>query len=121
MNPNAIVLEKELDWFVRVLETRFNLYFNKKSEVKDVFHILPPDLSDNDSIYSRIINHYNFNFLERFTIILALVPHIRPQLLDIFFRKTWQVAQRFSSYRRNSCFPTGWQQLNRTFCNTRNF
>jgi len=113
MNPNAIVLEKELDWFVRVLETRFNLYFNKKSEVKDVFHILPPDLSDNDSIYSRIINHYNFNFLERFTIILALVPHIRPQLLDIFFLKNSKYDRHFTEFggkhgkSHNGFLPTG--------------
>ncbi len=52
---NARDLELELDWFARVLDTRFKLYFSEQTEYRDVFEVAPPALRDADSDYARFL------------------------------------------------------------------
>ncbi len=98
LEQNAQDLERELAWLAQVLDTRFKLYFNHDTDVQDVFDIPPPDLSDADSPYARLIQHYHFSFAERFVLILSLVPHIRPQLLDIFYTKNQTFDRKFTEF-----------------------
>lgn len=84
---NAQTLELELHWLARVIETRFKLYFNKESEYDSVFAVEPPDLNNDPSVYARIVRHFRMTFQERAILVMSLVPHIRPQLMDIFFTK----------------------------------
>ncbi len=110
---NAKDLEQELAWFSRVLDTRFKLYFGQESEHKDVLDITPPDLRDSVSPYASFIRGHGLSFAERFAIVLSLVPHIRPQLLDIFFTRNSKFDRRFTEFggigsRAESDFvPTG--------------
>ena len=83
---NARDLELELAWFTQVLDARFKAYFSEEA-VGDVFAIAPPDLSASESPYARFIQHYAPTFGERLAVVLGLVPHIRPRLLDVFFTK----------------------------------
>ena len=82
---NARDLEAELEWLGRVLDARFKLYFGEPAEVQSVFDIPPPDLTGSDSPYAGFLRHYELAFAERLAVVLALVPHVRPQLLDVFF------------------------------------
>jgi hypothetical protein len=84
---NAQTLELELNWLGRVIETRFKLYFKQESVLKSIFEIEPPELTDDPSVYARIVRHFKMSFQERIILILSLAPHIRPQLIDIFFTK----------------------------------
>ena len=85
LSANAATLERELDWFSNVLQTRINLYLACDSRWPSIRAIEPPDLSLDDSIYSTFVQHYEMAFEERLVVLLALAPHIRPQLLDGFF------------------------------------
>ena len=84
---NAQTLESELNWLGRVVETRFKLYFNQGTKLKSIYEVEPPDLTDDPSVYARIVRHFRMSFQERIILILSLTPHIRPQLIDIFFTK----------------------------------
>ena len=95
---NTQTLEKELQWFTEILKTRFDLYFNKETKYKSVYEIKPPDFSDDNSIYAKFINHYNLNFNERLAIVLVLVPHVRPQLLDVFYSKNSTYSRGFTEF-----------------------
>ena len=85
LSANAATLERELDWFSNVLQTRINLYLARDSHWPSIRAIEPPDLSQDESIYSTFVQHYEMAFEERLVVLLALAPHIRPQLLDGFF------------------------------------
>ena len=85
LQQNACDLEQELVWFARVLDTRFKLYFGHETTVPDVFAVMPPDLSQSTSPYATFVQHYQLSFAERTALVLSLISHIRPQLLDIFF------------------------------------
>ena len=98
IRSNARDLELELTWFARVLDTRFKLYFNEPTELRDVYDLPPPSLQDSDSDYARLLRHYEPGFAERLAVVLALVPHIRPQLLDIFFVRNKTFDRKFSEF-----------------------
>lgn len=109
---NANTLEKELGWYVKIIETKFDQYFNKKTELK-VFEIVPPILKSDTSTYAQFVNHYELAFAERFVLLTALIPHINPRLFDVFFTKnsdTDRVFTEFGGYFNDhdgAFIPTG--------------
>ena len=98
MQSNARDLEQELVWFARLLDARFKHYFAQDPEFPTIFDICPPDLSESDSSYANLVNHYQLTFAERTTLLLSLIPHIRPQLLDIFFTKNKTFDRKFTEF-----------------------
>ncbi len=98
IQANAGDLEQELAWFAEILDTRFKLYFDQETAYRDVFAIPPPDLSGSDSNYARFVYHYPLSFTERVAVVLGLAPHIRPQLLDVFFLKNKTFDRRFTEF-----------------------
>ena len=98
LEENARDLELELAWLARVIDARFKLYFEREKAEKDPFDIPPPDLTTSESHYAQLIAHYEFEFAERIAVILSLVPHIRPQLLDIFFTKNKTFDRQFTEF-----------------------
>lgn len=98
LQQNACDLEQELAWFSRVLDARFKLYFEPETDEQDVFDIPPPDLCDSDSPYARFLQYYQLSFAERMAVVLSLAPHIRPQLLDVFFVKNQAFDRPFTEF-----------------------
>ncbi len=95
---NARDLNLELEWLKRVIETRIQLQFEEKSEVNDVFELLPPKLDPKGSFYASLIEHYEFGFAERLAIILSLAPHVLPQSLDAFFLRNPNYDRGFTEF-----------------------
>lgn len=82
---NARALERELEWFNRVLNFRIEDYFAKGEQGNgDIRELSPPDLENDTSGYAQILREYAMGFDERLLFTLCLIPHVRPQLLDIF-------------------------------------
>lgn len=110
---NSKTISAELAWFSEILNTRFNLYFGKETEHKSIYEIDAPEIDNNDSTYASIIKHYNMNFQERVILMLALVPHIAPQLLDVFFTKNANYDRGFTEFggirghHHSGFLPTG--------------
>lgn len=98
LQQNAEDLERELAWFAQVLDTRFKLYFGQPAMHEHVMDVPPPDFPHSTSPYARFLQHYQLAFAERLALILSLVPHIRPQLLDVFFTKNKQFDRRFTEF-----------------------
>jgi hypothetical protein len=117
LQANARDLERELVWFTRLLNMRFHLYFEREHEAEpehqSVLDLEPPDLSESESPYAGFVQHYQLSFAEHVAIMLSLIPHIRPQLLDVFFSKNKIFDRKFTEFGgiRNGSegdfFPTG--------------
>ncbi len=111
MNTNVYQLEKEIEWFSLVLETRIQLYFQQECKFSDISEITPPVLTDN--YYSDIIRGYTMNIDERLILILALIPYIKPEVLDVFFthnKNTDRIFTEFGGWvgkSHNGYLPTG--------------
>ncbi len=79
----ANTCERELDWFTRVLDRTIKIYFEQSCDNPNL-EIAPPSLETDSSAYANLINEYSMGYNERLILILSLVPHIRPSLLDLF-------------------------------------
>lgn len=109
---NAAGLEDELAWFYRVIDTRLKLHFGHECKHADIFDIAPPAVPTG-STYGSFVRHYEMTAAERMVLLLALTPHIRPQLLDAFLTLNADNQRTFSEFGgRNghsncSFLPTG--------------
>lgn len=95
---NAISLQREIDWFNRVLEARIALYFEQGCEHKDIYEISPPDLSEDLSEYGKIVNDFEMGFDERIVFMLAMLPHVRPQVLDTLFIRNKTLERGYTEF-----------------------
>ena len=92
-------LETELAWFASVLDLRFSHYFElNNGKGAAPVPLLPPDLSKSDSSYARFVQEFSPTFDERVALLLALVPHVRPRLLDVFHTRNSTFDRRFTEF-----------------------
>jgi len=98
-------LEAELDWFTRVLDQRFRSYFahtrrdNAEADAAlDPLAEPAPDLSSSATPYADFVRRNAANVPARVALLLALAPHLRPQLLDVFFTKNATFDRRFTEF-----------------------
>lgn len=95
---NAMALQAELHWLAAVLDARFNLYFRLESDYDGIYDIAVPELEPNSSVYADIVHHYQMTVNERLTLLMALAPHVCPQILDVFFTKNEKYGRGFSEF-----------------------
>jgi hypothetical protein len=113
LGENARDLEGELSWFARVVDARCKLYFGHEVGVSEVRAILPPELGASSSPYARFVRRHALSFDERLALVLALVPHLRPLLLDVFFLRNQTFDRRFTEFggarqgHEGDFYPTG--------------
>jgi len=93
---NAAALAREAAWFDSVLHARFTHYFGEPGTPFDVE--APPDLAHDPSEYAQVVREYEMGSDERIVLMLALLPHIRPQALDLFFTQNKLQGQRFTEF-----------------------
>jgi DNA polymerase III delta prime subunit len=85
-NTYIVSLHQEIDWLQTVINQVISHYLQHEDAEEEHWTELPmPDIEDVDSPYANYIKDWNLNLLERLALILAITPHIRPEVLDIFF------------------------------------
>ena len=108
----AKTLQKEIDWFQQVAETSLLLYFKNKCEVTSVYEIKPPKIEKEESPYSDLIEGLNLDFDERLVLILAMLPYLKPNILDIFLIENKNLNSNYSEFggikeaNKSRFFPT---------------
>lgn len=95
---NAQTLELELNWLSRIIETRLSLYHSADTSQQGIYDCPTPNLNSDTSPYAQFLKTNRFTFDERLILILALAPHIRPQLLDVFFAQNAAFNRGFSEF-----------------------
>jgi ATPase family associated with various cellular activities (AAA) len=95
---NADILQRELLWFSQVIDTRMKLYFGKECGYVSVLNVVPPVHAEEEAPYVRFLNHYKMNLAERIVLMLALVPHVCPQVLDQFWTKNAAFDRGFTEF-----------------------
>jgi AAA+ superfamily predicted ATPase len=98
LEDNARDLALEVAWLGRVLDARFKLYFGQECEHADVLDVAPPDLGASRSPWARFVRHHDLSFAERAAVVLALTPHVRPRLLDVFFTRNKTFDRPFTEF-----------------------
>ena len=110
---NAADLEKEMRWLAGIVDTRLKLFFKQESGYNNIRQIEPPVYDPQHSVFAGFLDHYTMTFDERVLLALSLAPHIRPQLLDIFFIQQKETGRGFVEFggikgrQSGSFLPTG--------------
>lgn len=95
---NAPALERELAWFQKVLDTRIRLYFEQDCAHDSIGELKAPDLIGDESLYASTIKVFSMSDTERLVLVLALIPHVRPQILDTFFIDNQDFKRPFTEF-----------------------
>lgn len=95
---NALVLERELQWLDKVILTRLKIFFGQDCDFKSIFEIVPPDHPEQDAVYVKFMQQHKVNVAERLLLVLALAPHVKPDLLDPFFFKNSEYERGFTAF-----------------------
>lgn len=95
---NAKGVQAELNWFKEILKVRSKLNSGETTGYNDVYDIPPPVFNGSASTYKQFVKKHGLGYEERFLLILAIVPHIKPELLDLFLAKNKSTQQVYTEF-----------------------
>jgi len=98
LKANARHLEADLEWFARVLDARLNAYFGTDRSSGNGCDAAPPEFDGAESYYSRFIVQHDVPRAVRLVILLGLIPHVRPQLLDVLWTRNEAIHRGFTEF-----------------------
>jgi len=98
LNDNAHDLERDLEWFAQVLDARLKAYFSPDGPRCGIQEIAPPALDGKQSNYASFICRHEVPPPIRLLILLALIPHVRPQLLDVLWTRNEATQRGFTEF-----------------------
>lgn len=87
-------MREYIEWFNQVLTVAIQLYFHQESEYKQLKDVYPP----RNGWMEAVTGQTDTNFEERIVIMLALMPHICPQILDIFFVQNKNFDRQYTEF-----------------------
>ncbi|MGD1844684.1 MAG: ATP-binding protein [Salibacteraceae bacterium] len=97
LQQNADALQRELTWLEQLLTHR--LGGEQAKEWSELIGAYPvPDMASDPSVYAELIRKHQLMPEERVVFILALTPHIRPVILDVFLQKSDLQHQMYSEF-----------------------
>ncbi len=112
-SANAITIEQELEWFQRLIMLRGKITF-EQSLTEDEFRTMDlPSVENQDSPYANLIKRYSMGQEERLVLILALIPHVKPSMLDLLHMKNTLYDMPFTEFggirndKHKGYLPTG--------------
>jgi hypothetical protein len=85
---NAATILKEIDWLSTIMHARIQTYLGKPCGCQSSLDAAPPAIEADPSVYAEFVRFYKLNRHERLLLILALLPHIAPQLLGNLVKKS---------------------------------
>jgi hypothetical protein len=94
-HSNALTLSREFNWVSQFISNQMNIYFQNGKETPTSS---PSDLLTDRSTYAEFIKYYNFSIEERIVLLIAMAPHVCPQLLDCFFIKNATYNRSFTEF-----------------------
>jgi len=98
LKDNAHDLEADLEWFARVLDARLKAYFEGNGPRVDVRELAPPSLEERRSDYAAFLRQHEVPPSIRLVLLLALIPHVRPQMLDVLWTKNEATQRGFTEF-----------------------
>ena len=86
-SANAKTIEMELEWFQQLILLRGKISFEQSVPEEEIWNLSLPNVEDQHSPYAKLIKEHSMNMAERLVLILALIPHVKPSMLDLLHMK----------------------------------
>lgn len=91
---NQMGLNQHIVWFQKIIETAIALYFKNDCEYSQIEEVGYPK----DAELATLMGVDTITFDEYVVILLALMPHISPQTLDIFFSPNKNTGKPYTEF-----------------------
>jgi hypothetical protein len=110
---NAACIEKEIAWFREFVALRMRRHAGEAGAAEPLEALPPPPLPDSGSPYADFVRRLSLNTAERLLLLLAYLPHVKPDVLDVFFIHNRALERRFTEFggaiggSHNGFLPTG--------------
>jgi hypothetical protein len=95
---NGRALERHLAWLGEVLHARLATYFGQPGDHSAPEALAPPDVASDDSEFARLIVANGLDWSAQLVLMLALAPHVQPQILDPLFMRNANIDRRFTEF-----------------------
>ena len=86
-SANAKTIDLELDWFQQLIMLRGKITFEQSLPEEEILNLKLPSIINQKSPYADLIRTYSMSMEERLLLILSLIPHVKPSLLDLLHMK----------------------------------
>jgi AAA+ superfamily predicted ATPase len=102
-----------MDWLQGVIDQSIRTYLLQDGHENKWEDLPVPDLSEMEGPYAGMISRWELDIYSRLALALSMAPHIRPEVLDIFFGKNQIYDRGFTEFggvtdKNHSGFlPTG--------------
>lgn len=112
-NVALITLRQEIDWLEAVIAQCMVTYFLQEGHEKSWVDIPLPDLSLVNCSYADVVKKWELDKYSRLALALCMTPHLRPEVLDVFFTKNQLYDRSFTEFggiiakEHNGFLPTG--------------
>lgn len=97
-DKNAVVIEQEMKWLSELITSRIESHWTADQEADHFSLIEPVNLDGNSSQYAKLIKDLGLNTMHRICLLMALAPHFKPHLLDVFFIKNTLNDRGFTEF-----------------------
>ena len=87
-------MREYIEWFSQVLTAAIQLYFRQECDYNRLEEVHPPRNGWMEAVTAQT----DINFEERIVIMLALMPHVCPQVLDIFFVQNKDFDRQYTEF-----------------------
>lgn len=87
-------MNEYIAWFNQALTTSIQLYFRQECEYSLLEEVVPPE----NEWLEKVTKVPDIAFCERVVIMLALIPHVCPQILDIFFVQNKNFDRQYTEF-----------------------
>lgn len=87
-------MNEYIGWFNQALTTSIQLYFRQECEYSSLEELNPPE----NRWLEQVTGVSDITFGERLVIMLALMPHVCPQILDIFFVQNKNFDRQYTEF-----------------------
>ncbi|RYU91656.1 ATP-binding protein [Mucilaginibacter terrigena] len=91
-------IQAELNWLQEVIQQAVGFYLLHDGYEKNWTELPVPDLTDSVSPYADTVKNWNLSVYERIALALAMAPHIRPEVLDVFFGRNQLTDRPFTEF-----------------------
>lgn len=91
-------LWREMEWLQAVIDQVIRTYLIQEGHEKSWLDIPLPEFENLDTPFAEKVNEWQLNKVERLALSLALAPHIKPEVLDIFFGKNAMYDRGFTEF-----------------------
>ncbi len=93
------IIAAELDWLAAVVDTRFRLHFGQADRYQAIEEVPMPEITASaEGNYARFLREHGLSREERLLLLLAMAPHVRPDLLDPLLTINTINNRNFSSF-----------------------